>query len=165
MTHTNHAAVAARRGERGAATVEVAILTPVLLTVIGFVIFVGRIGSLSERVQTASRDGARAASLERTPLAASTASQQATTASLTDHRIACENFTVRTDTTGFQPGGTVTVTVSCTVSLSNITGFGLPGTKTISSTSTEVIDTYRSVDDGFSNSEGSTGPNSGVGGS
>lgn len=132
------------RGERGSATLEAAVLAPVLLMIMGFVVFVGRIGALGERVQTASRDAAREASIQRTPAAARTAGARDASATLADHHVSCQHLDITTDTSDFRPGGTVRVTVTCEVSLTGITGFGLPGAKTVSATSVQVIDTFRS---------------------
>ncbi len=47
------------------------------------------------------------------------------------------------DTAQLQPGGQVTAEVSCQLGLSDIAGFGLPGSRTVRATSTAVVDTYR----------------------
>ena len=50
-----------------------------------------------------------------------------------------------TYTTGPGVPASVTVTVGCTVDLHDLALPGLPGTKTLSSTYTAVLDTYRSA--------------------
>ena len=42
-------------------------------------------------------------------------------------------------------GGEITITVTCAVSLADVTLPGIPGSRTIGSTSTEVIDRFRGV--------------------
>jgi len=64
---------------------------------------------------------------------------------LQDRGIECRQLTVTIDTTGFRADGIVAATVICVVDLSDITGLGLPGAKTISSTFTAPVDHYRGI--------------------
>jgi hypothetical protein len=71
--------------------------------------------------------------------------QQTATAALGSDNVTCAQLSVSTDTAQFQPGGVVAVTVTCTVSLSDLTGLRLPASESISSRFVEVVDTYRSA--------------------
>lgn len=117
-------------------------MAPVILLLVAFVVFVGRVGSLDEMVQSASRDSARSASLYASTGSATAAAQKIAESDLADHQVSCANLLVDVDTTDFRPGGTVAVTVSCQVSLSGISGFPLPGDKHVSARSVEPIDKY-----------------------
>ena len=66
-------------------------------------------------------------------------------ATLNDRGVGCRRLTVTIDTTGFRADGIVAATVTCVVDLSDITGLGLPGAKTISSTFTAPVDHYRGI--------------------
>ena len=70
---------------------------------------------------------------------------QTATAALGSDNVTCAQLSVSTDTAQFQPGGLVAVTVTCTVSLSDLTGLRLPASESISSRFVEVVDTYRSA--------------------
>jgi hypothetical protein len=72
------------------------------------------------------------------------AQQTAADALGSDH-VTCASLTVSTDTSRFTPGGSVTVTVTCTVGLSGLAGLRLPASETISSQASSVVDTYRAV--------------------
>lgn len=138
---------ARRRGERGAVTTELVLITPLLIILLLFLVLVGRVASTNARVIDASRDAARAASLERTRGDAAAAAQRVGAASLADKDVTCSSFRAElTGRTDFEPGGSVEVEVSCTVTLSDLSLLGLPGTRTFSETTVEVIDVYRSAE-------------------
>lgn len=130
------------RADRGSAVVEVAILAPVFLMLLAFVVFVGRIGSLSQVVTSAARDGSRVASLRGSSAAAEADAQEAVAATMVDRGISCQDLRVDVDSSSAQPGGSATVTVTCVVSLSGLSGFPLPGDKSVSARSVQVIDRH-----------------------
>ena len=131
--------------ERGAVSSEFAVVMTVFLTsFMLLVVFAGRVTQAGNDVQSAAHEAARAASLTNTPEAATTAATQTALANLTQAGLSCAHGTdVNVGTGDFQPGGTVTVTVSCTASFSDVAALAVPGSRTFSSTAVEVIDTYR----------------------
>lgn len=132
-----------RRDDRGAATTELVLLTPVLIIMLLFVVALGRIASTRQDVDAAARDAARAAANARSPAAARTDGTAAAEASLTEQGITCRNLTVNLDTAAFRAGGTVTAAVSCTVDLADLTSLSIPASRTITATFTAPIDQYR----------------------
>lgn len=123
---------------------ELVLLTPLLFLALSFVIVAGRLGTIRGEVAAASRDAARAASLEADFDQASAAAQAMAAASLGQRGVACSPLTVTVaDPTGFEPGGEVTVSVRCQVSLADVAIPGLPGSRAVGTSSTEVIDSYR----------------------
>jgi hypothetical protein len=62
---------------------------------------------------------------------------------LVEAGVACESFRVTTSADGLAPGGTITVTVACSVDLTDAL---LPGLSTtwLSTTAVEPIDAWRS---------------------
>lgn len=152
------------RGEHGWAVIEATLLLPVALLVLGFLVLAGRLATATSDVTAASRDAARAASQADTATGAELLATSSARRALADQRVTCGSLDVRVDTARFAPGGEVAVTVSCTVNLADVVIPGIPGERTVSATSVEVIDRLRSVGDGFSNSEGSAASNSGAGG-
>lgn len=134
------------RGERGSAASELVVLVPMAVLIVGFIILVGRLSTTSQDVTSASRDAARAASVRQFPGAASADGTAAAAATLAGRNVSCQNLAVDIDTSQFQPGGQVTATVTCIVGLDDVVGLGIPGTRTITSTSTAVVDRWRGGD-------------------
>lgn len=135
------------RDERGmSASVEVAILLPVLLLFIMGLVMAGRIALARQAVQTAATDAARSASIARTQGDAQAAAHEAAASSLANQQLACASTTVEVDTSGFAvPVGSpasVQVRVVCLVRLSDLTG--IPGGSVrAESVMSSPLDTYR----------------------
>ena len=86
-----------------------------------------------------------AASIARSAGAATGNARQAAAATLTNAGISCRGFAVATDTSGFQPGGAVTVEVACTAALSDLGLLGVPGSQTLHGRYTAPVDRFRGV--------------------
>ena len=124
---------------------ELVLLTPLLILMLLFVVALGRLAGARLDVDGAAAQAARAASIARDPSTATAMAQQTATAALGSDGVTCGHLTVTTDTAQFAPGGSVAVTVTCSVGLSDLTGLRLPASESISSTATSVIDTYRAA--------------------
>ena len=133
------------RDERGAVATELVLLTPLLILLLLFVVALGRLAGARINVDGAAAQAARAASIATTPAGASAAAQQTATAALGSDHVICATLKVTTNTARFAPGGSVSVTVSCSVALSDLTGLRLPASEDVASSAISVIDTYRSV--------------------
>lgn len=133
--------------ERGAIATELVLLTPVFILLLLFVALAGRIVTARSDVVGASRDAARAASIARSPAAAERDGEDAARTTLAANSISCESLTIDVDTSGFAPGGTVAVSVDCGIPLSDLTLLRIPGTRTVSSRSVEVVDRYRGLEE------------------
>ena len=134
------------RNEHGSATAELVILTPLLILLLLFVVSLGRLAGARADVDGAAAQAARAASIARSPAVAEASAQQTASSALGSQHITCAHLDVSVDTTDFVPGGSVAVTVSCAVNLSDLTGLHLPVTETVANRFVEPIDTYRSTD-------------------
>ena len=129
--------------ERGGAAVEIVLLTPVLITLLLFVVMVGRLESARGMVDAAARDAARAASIARSPSAARTAAEAAANASTRSAGLRCATLTVDIAGTA-APGSTVAATVSCTVPLGDLAlGLHIPAARTITGHFLAPVDQYR----------------------
>ena len=133
----------ARRDERGAASVELALITPALLAILMLVFGLTRMAPASPQVEAVAADSARAASLVREPGGASAAAQQAARRSLGDAGLACTAMNVAVDVGSYRPGGAIRVTVDCTARLGDVAMAGFPGSRRFSATSTVPIESYR----------------------
>jgi Flp pilus assembly protein TadG len=141
---------ARRRGlaDGGSAALELVVLAPVLLGMLGLVIAAGRTSIAQGSVDAAARDAARQASISLTPAAAQAAGQASAQAALQRDGLDCAPVVV-INTAQFSsvpPGqpATVTATVSCTVSLANLALPGLPGSARLRASFTSPLDIYRS---------------------
>lgn len=130
----------------GSVSTELVLITPVLLVLLGFVVFAGRLGGVQQRVLSAADEGARAASLRGDPDAGQTAATAAVEANLGDAGVECVDLSVAVDTSAFRRGGHVTVTVRCAVGLDDVVFAGLPGSRQYEASASEVIDLYRGGD-------------------
>ncbi len=130
--------------ERGSAALELVLVTPVLVALLLFVVLVGRLAAARSDVDRAARDAARAASLARSPAEAVAAAQAASSAAVGES-LPCAALEVNVDTSNFEPGGTVTTAVTCTVALSDLAGLAVPGARTLQSDFREPVDRYRAV--------------------
>lgn len=130
----------------GSVATELILLTPVLLVLLGFVVFAGRLGGVQQRVLSAADEGARAASLRGDPDAGRSAAVAAVEANLVDAGVECADLMVEVDTDDFRRGGHVTVTVRCAVGLGDVVFAGLPGSREYEASATEVIDLWRGGD-------------------
>jgi len=135
----------ARLDEKGSLTVELVVLTPVLLLVVLVVVAFGRVAEARQQVVEAARAGAEVASVQPDGAAAEQEAELEATVGTSDHALTCAAETVTTDISHFRPRGHVTVTVTCRVPLADLSVTGLPGSTTVQATSTAPIDPYRSV--------------------
>ncbi len=135
-------------GDRGSETIAAAIVTPLLLMLLCLAIAGGRIVTAGAKIDAAAEDAARAASISRTYSSAHAEASAAAARSLNDQGIHCASTSTSVDASGLAVPvgqvGTVTVTISCTVTMSDLLLPGAPGSKTMTSRFTSVVDAFRS---------------------
>jgi len=131
------------RNDKGSMSVELVLLTPALVACI--LVIAGGARYVDARGQTSSAAfvAARAASLTSDQQAAVAAGREAASRALADRGLACGTLTVRVDAGDFLPGGQVRAVVTCIADLSDLAGFGLPGTKSFTSTAVVPIEEHR----------------------
>lgn len=130
-------------GEHGSAVVELTILTPLFLVLLMFVVAAGRITQARSDVYASAADAARAASLRQFSPTAEADARATVARSLADRGVSCRMLSVGVHTGSFVAGGSVSVDVTCLVSLSGLGLLGLPGERNVTATATEVVDTFR----------------------
>lgn len=135
------------RDDRGFGAVETAIVVPILFIVLMLMVAAARVASANLDVDSAASAAARAASIERSGATAGGAAREAATSTLNENEMNCAGLDIAPDTSGFNstPGArsSVTVTVTCTVPLADLSLPGAPGSKTITASSTSPIDRFR----------------------
>jgi len=134
--------------QRGAAAVELTLLVPALLLVLGLLVAGGRLWFARTTVNEAAQTAARAASLTRSATAATAAGRDAGSQSLATARLRCRSTSVSISTAAFaMPVGTpstVTSTILCAVDFSDVFLPGWPGSIQLTGRGSAALDTYRS---------------------
>ena len=128
--------------QAGTGTVELVIVTPVLLMMLCLIVGLGRAADARGRLTGAVRDAARAASLAASPSAAAQAAHDTALADLTGAGLECRQPQVSTDTTAWHPGGQLRVRIRCALDLSTLVVSGLPGHRTLTADATVPLDRY-----------------------
>jgi Flp pilus assembly protein TadG len=133
--------------DQGSATIELAVLAPALLAVLGLVIVAGRVSAAGGAVEQAAASAARAASIARDARSAQAGARSVAQDSLLDQGITCRKLTTTMDTSGFAIAvgspASVTVTVRCAVPLADVAVPGMPGERTVTAAMTSPIDSFR----------------------
>jgi Flp pilus assembly protein TadG len=137
--------------DRGNAPLELVMLAPVIVFLIGLVIAAGRVSVANGAVAAAARDAARQASIAPNRTAAGQAAVSTADAALRGDGIDCDPVvtTPGLDAAfGSQIGTSALVTakVTCDVRLSDLVVPGLPGSIGLTSTFSSPLDPYRSRD-------------------
>jgi len=127
--------------ERGSATVELVLLTPVLMMLALFVVIAGRAGESQIQVHHAADQAARAASMV-SPAAMQQAAESAAFGDLANNGVACIKAEVTVSFDDSQTSHSVTVSVECVVNRDGLDLLGL-SERRVKANSTEVIDRWR----------------------
>ncbi len=155
MTRRGEVPTAAGRaaaGDRqaGNAPLELVLIAPVVLALIGLVIAAGRTSIAQGSVQAAARDAARQASIARTPQQAERSALSTAQAELAQEGLNCSPAATVSlpdlqSAFGTLPGqpAVVTAVVSCQVPLSDLVVPGLPGTRILYAKFSSPLDPYR----------------------
>ncbi|NNG20537.1 pilus assembly protein TadE [Naumannella sp. ID2617S] len=136
-----------RRQERGAAALELAVLTPVIVLVVAVLVGGARVWFARAAVNDVAHSAARAATLARDVDTARREANTSARSGLSTAGLRCSEQSVQLDLAGFgTPPGTpanVTAHVSCRVWLADLIGWGLPGSVEVSGRAVSALDTYR----------------------
>jgi Flp pilus assembly protein TadG len=130
--------------DRGSASVELVLLTPVFILLLFFVVTAGRLAVSRNQIDGAARDAAREASTWRSATDASNHGVLQGLSDLQGGHSSCRNPQVTIDTSGLRPGGEVVAAVSCTIALGDISGLRVGPSRTMQARAVAVVDTFRS---------------------
>jgi Flp pilus assembly protein TadG len=130
-------------GDRGSASLELVLITPALIVLLLFVVFVGRLEQARGDVDRAARDAARAASIARSSDEARSQGEAAARSTLQSGGVSCRGLTVDVNVDAFAPGGSVDARVSCDVDLADVALLGVPGRRPLTAAFSEPVDVYR----------------------
>ena len=129
--------------DRGSTVVELPLVAAafVVLLLVGYGGI--RLAAVSGDVSAAAWAGARAASASYSAAAGAGQAQAVATDMLASHASQrCSSVSVSTSGS-WSPGGQVQVTVTCVVSLAEVSGVGFPGSKIISASAVDTIESIR----------------------
>lgn len=136
-----------RRDEAGSVAVEIALLAPALVLVLGLLIAGGRLWFARTSVVEAAQSSARAASLARSAGQAAGVGADAGRQSMSTAGLRCASSAVRVSTAAFAvPVGTpatVTSEVTCDVAFADVFLPGMPGSIHLTGRGSAALDTYR----------------------
>lgn len=121
------------------------LVTPLMVLALLFAVACFRLAGARLDVDAAASAAARDASLARSPAAALARAQDSAAAALSGRATTCTRLTVEVDTSAFGAGGSVAVTVACTIRVADLSGLGLPGTTRATATARQPIDTFVGV--------------------
>lgn len=132
-----------RRDEHGSVAAELTLLTPVLIVLLLFVVFCGRLADARLRVDGAAHQAVRAATLARSSAQATHDARVTAETALGQAGISCRNLGVIARVGSLRPGSTVIVRVRCEISLSDLSLLGVPGSTTAEASASSVVDQWR----------------------
>lgn len=124
---------------RGSASVELAILAPLVGLLLGAVVLVGRVQLARADVEGAARSAARDLSLSRDSHAAVEATRASLVSALDVGAPTCRTLSFVPEISPTR----VVVTLTCTVDLREAALLPVPGSMSVSASAVEIIDTYR----------------------
>lgn len=126
-----------RTGDEGGATTEMVLAAPLLIALALTVVALGRYADARNRVTDAAHQAARAASISRiNPIGQA---REVALRALANAGVTCRGPGVTVSTSAL----TTRATVRCPVGLTDLTGIGLPGHRTITGTFTSPVDPWR----------------------
>lgn len=133
--------------QRGSAALELVVLVPAIMLILGLLLAGGRVWFVRAAVTDAAESAARAASLARSPQQAVIAARSVVDASVSDSDLHCSSVDLQVSTGAFavpvgQPAS-ITSEVTCIATFGDIFLPGMPGSMTIRATGQSALDTHR----------------------
>jgi TadE-like protein len=129
--------------DTGSAISELVILIVVFFGFILAVVFAGRITTGSARVEAAARSAARTISIARDPEAAQAAAEAQAAEMVAKGSAICATWDFRPVIDPEPEPDVVTVDITCTADLSELSLIEVPGSLSYSATAEEVLDVHR----------------------
>ncbi|HVC71812.1 MAG TPA: TadE/TadG family type IV pilus assembly protein [Acidimicrobiales bacterium] len=132
-------------GHSGSLTIELTVLTPVVVMFVLLALALGRFELAREQVVGAARAAAEAAAVAPSAAGAQAAAVAAAQPVVARQVHSCTQLNVSTDTSQFAPGGDVKVTVSCDIDYADLSIPGIPGHTAVRVMESAPIDPFRVV--------------------
>jgi Flp pilus assembly protein TadG len=132
-----------RGDDAGSAIAELVILIVVFFGFVAAVVFAGRVTTGRARVEAAARSAARTISIARDPEAATAAAEEQAQDMVAEGSAICLDMQFDPDIDRSTDPGVVTVDITCTADLSQLSLVDLWGTFAFTVSAEEVLDRYR----------------------
>lgn len=131
------------RRDRGLSSLELVLMTPVFLALLGLMFFLGRRATLQSEVREAAKVAAREATLYNDPAEGAAAGRIVGAATLAELSVSCRtpDVDVVVDLAGAVP--VAIAEVSCTVGFGDLWILPVGGEETFRATIVEPVDQYR----------------------
>jgi hypothetical protein len=127
-------------------SVEYVIIVPMLFLVFSLIYAYGRVAQVGGTIDSGTRDAARVATLARSYQEASSRAVQVVREAIGSSSRRClSTLSVDVSPRTFQPGDTITVKAQCSYPLSDLGLPGAPGTITVHSQFSSMLDPNRGV--------------------
>jgi len=130
---------------RGSMTIELVVLTPVIVLFVLVALAMGRFELAREQVVSAARAGAEAASVVPVAGDAQSEALSVVVPDVSSQAHTCTQVSVVADISHFTPGGFVRVVVSCQIEFADLFVPGFPGHEAVQATVIAPIDPFRSL--------------------
>lgn len=134
-----------RRADRGSASAELVLISPLLIAILGLFFFAGRIVMARQAVDDAARTALEAAVTMPNPTGAATMAGITAFEVLAPDGQLCTHGSTTLNTTDYTAGGNVFVRVSCVVPLPRLAFAGTPASLTIAAVRGSVLEPYRVI--------------------
>jgi Flp pilus assembly protein TadG len=134
-----------QRREEGGATLEVVLLTPLLIVLLALIIGAGRLISIRSAVEAVAREAARSASQALSADGAFDIANARANEVASEQTLDPSRLQVSADIGDFDRGSPMTVRVNYLVRLDDLPAFGLiPGSFELSARHVEIVERYKS---------------------
>jgi Flp pilus assembly protein TadG len=132
------------RDDRGSLSIEYVILTPMIFFVLALIYVFARMAEVNGVLDAGTRDATRVASLAGSEPEAQRLAEQTVAQELNGRSATCKS-SLTVDILGdFAPGNTITVKAQCSYPISDAGVPGAPGTLTVHSQFSTIIDPNKS---------------------
>lgn len=135
----------ARRDDRGSLSIEYVILVPLVLLVVALIYVFGRVANIGGVLDASTRDATRVASEAPDYAQAKASATQIVRSAIGGASSTCKSTLRVTITDNFAPGNTITVRARCRYTISDAGLPGAPGSLTVTSTFSSIIDPNRTL--------------------
>ncbi|HEY7009324.1 MAG TPA: TadE family protein [Jatrophihabitantaceae bacterium] len=131
--------------DRGSLSIEFVIITPMIFLIFALIYVFARVAEVNGVLDTGTRDAARVATQADTYGDAAAAAERVVREEVGTGSQRCLDTLVVDVSKNFEPGQTITVTARCSYPISDAGLPGAPGTLTVSSQFSSVLDPNRTI--------------------
>lgn len=132
-----------RQDETGSASAELVVAAPLLCAILGLFLLGGLLWLDHQVLDDAARSAAEAAASQPTSALAGDIARSVARDEVAASKLRCSHLETSVDTSQFEPGGKVSVTVSCQALVPNLAFLPISKTIPLTSTQSDPLEPYR----------------------